>query len=283
MSLRARPWSSSTSRRRRSGRRPPAARAGDQRVQHPYAVGAVPALLRRRSSFARVRGHALRPARRVAVSGPCSQARAARLVHRRARRPAGGVLLSLGAREEPDAALATIPQLMEVGRLLARLHQLARRIRRRYRTLAIQSRSSPLPGRGRARHAVRVVETPLPPLPSGAGHGGLTPRRALFLGDRCSAILPSGLAGSGALVLDLAEAALGWMSGSPRPSAALRALTSGYQALRRLFAEERTRCSPRCGLRRGRRSAPSLHRPARRADGLRAVNSVGSPKCGPGG
>jgi Ser/Thr protein kinase RdoA (MazF antagonist) len=39
-------------------------------------------------------------------------------------------------------------------------------------------------------------------------------------------------------VLDLAEAAVGWMLAAPKPASALRALISGYQALRRLVPEE---------------------------------------------
>ena len=97
-----------------------------------------------------------------------------------------------------------------------------------------------------------------------------------LIGDRCSAVLPSGLSGSGALVVDLAETAVGWMAGANRPSAALRALTSGYQALRRLLPEEKDAffaalrfAAARDGARRlaTGRSGP--------LDALRAVESVG--------
>ena len=166
---------------------------------------------------------------------------------------------------------------MEVGRLLARLHQLGEA-----HPASVQDPCDPVAllasaPEGDERDTLSgVVETPLPPLPTGAGHGGLTPRRALFLGDRCSAILPSGIAGSGALVLDLAEAALGWMSGSPRPSAALRALTSGYQALRRLFAEERDALFAALRFAAGREGARRLSTGQSGAlDWLRAVNSLG--------
>ena len=179
--------------------------------------------------------------------------------------------------EELTPALATIPQLMEVGRLLARLHQLGEA-----HPASVQDPCDPVAllascPEGDERDTLSgVVETPLPPLPTGAGHGGLTPRRALFMGDRCSAVLPSGIAASGALVLDLAEAALGWMTGSTRPSAALRALTSGYQALRRLFAEERDALFAALRLAAGREGARRLSTGQSGAlDGLKAVNSVG--------
>ena len=52
-------------------------------------------------------------------------------------------------------------------------------------------------------------------------------------GDRCSAVLPSGLACSGPLLLDVAETAVGWMGASESPSATLRAIRAAvalYQA-----------------------------------------------------
>jgi Ser/Thr protein kinase RdoA (MazF antagonist) len=142
--------------------------------------------------------------------------------------------------EERAPQDASVPQLMEVGRLLARLHQLGET---HPASVADPCDAGALLARspeGEERDALSaVVDTGLPRLPTGAGHGGLTPVRTLFIGDRCSAVLPSGVAGSGSLVLDLAETALGWMVGAACPSAALRAVTSGYQALRRLFPEEK--------------------------------------------
>jgi len=172
---------------------------------------------------------------------------------------------------------ATVPQAMEVGRLLARLHQLGEThpaaVADPCDAAALLARSPSGPDREALETAIRE---PLPPLPSGAGHGGLSPARALFIGDRCSAVLPSGLSGSGALVVDLAETAVGWMAGANRPSAALRALTSGYQALRRLLPEEKDAffaalrfAAARDGARRlatGRSGA---------LDAMRAVESVG--------
>jgi Ser/Thr protein kinase RdoA (MazF antagonist) len=129
---------------------------------------------------------------------------------------------------------------MEIGRLLARLHQLGET---HPASVADPCNPNVLLARapeGQDRSALgAVVDASLPRLPRGAVHGGMTPRCSLFIGERCSAVLPSGCAGSGALVLDLAETALGWMIGALRPPAALRAVTSGYQALRRLFPEEK--------------------------------------------
>jgi Ser/Thr protein kinase RdoA (MazF antagonist) len=144
------------------------------------------------------------------------------------------------AGEQIEAATASIPQLMEVGRLLARLHQLGET---HPAAVADPCDARALLGRaanGPERDALEAaVDAPIQPLPSGAGHGGLTPRCALFIGDRCSAVLPSGLAGSGPLALDLAETAVGWLEQAQRPAAALRAIASGYQALRRLSPDER--------------------------------------------
>ena len=140
--------------------------------------------------------------------------------------------------EELSPAEVTVPQLLEVGRLLARLHQLGET----HPASVVDSwdRESliALPD-GPERDALApVLEAGLPPLPSGAIHGGLRPQRALFIGDRCSSVLPSGVACTAPLVLDLADAAVGWALPAPRPEAALRALVSGYQGLRRLLPEE---------------------------------------------
>jgi Ser/Thr protein kinase RdoA (MazF antagonist) len=143
------------------------------------------------------------------------------------------------AGEELSPEAASVPQLLEVGRLLARLHQLGET-----HPASVgdswdkETVVAHLPAGPERDALVPVLETPLPPLPSGAVHGGLRPARTLFLGERCSAILPSGVACSAPLVLDLADAAVGWALHAPRPAAALRALVSGYQALRRLLPEE---------------------------------------------
>ncbi len=142
--------------------------------------------------------------------------------------------------EELAPAAAKVQQLLEVGRLLARLHQLGET---HPASVADPRDAADLLGRvppGAPERATLapVLEAGLPPLPSGAVHGGLRPSRALFIGDRCSAVLPSGVACSAALILDLAETAVGWLLGAKRPAAALRALASGYQSLRRLLPEE---------------------------------------------
>src|SRR5207253_2350508 len=83
---------------------------------------------------------------------------------------------------------ATVPQAMEVGRLLARLHQLGEThpaaVADPCDAPALLARSPSGPEREALETAIRE---PLPPLPSGAGHGGLSPARALFIGDRRSA------------------------------------------------------------------------------------------------
>lgn len=178
--------------------------------------------------------------------------------------------------EALDPAAATVPQLLEVGRLLARLHQLGEThpaaIVDPIDGAALASR---LPAGAEA--IAKVLAAGLPPLPSGAGHGCLGPRHALFIGDRCSAILPGGRAGSGALALDLAEAAAAWALPAPRPAAALRALVSGYQALRRLAREEADNffaalryAAAREGARRVLAGEENPHAPLRAADALGA-------------
>ena len=183
--------------------------------------------------------------------------------------------------EELAASDASVPQLMEVGRLLARLHQLGEThpasVADPCDALGLLARSPASAERDQLEPAARAA---LPQLPSGAGHGGLTPARTLFIGDRCSAVLPSGLAGSGSLVLDLAETALGWLAAAARPSAALRAVTSGYQALRRLLPEEREALFPALRFAAAREGARRLSTGRGGAlDGLRAVDSVGEPEA----
>ena len=141
--------------------------------------------------------------------------------------------------ETLDPRTARTAQLLEVGRLLGRLHRLGE--------AHPASVPEPLPCSkiaaqlGQADGALRdaLVELQLDALPSGAAHGHLGPAQALYLGDRISAVLPSGAAHSGPLVLDLARAAEAWSLGSPEPIAAIRAVVSGYQAERRLLSEER--------------------------------------------
>jgi homoserine kinase type II len=141
--------------------------------------------------------------------------------------------------ETLDPATARTPQLLEMGRLLGRLHRLGE--------AHPASVPEPLPcakiaaqlGEQDAPLRAALTEWELAALPSGAAHGHLGPGQALFLGDRSSAVLPSGTAHSGPLVLDLARAAEAWSVGSPEPIAAIRAIVSGYQSERRLLSEER--------------------------------------------
>jgi len=99
-----------------AGRRPPVARAGDQRVQHPHAVGAVPALLRAPALFrsrSRPRSSTCSPSRgirpllpgaaRRGSSSPCSGGQRAASCYP-------------GARGGADAGPGDHPALMEVGR-----------------------------------------------------------------------------------------------------------------------------------------------------------------------
>src|SRR5207248_9805104 len=117
----------------------------------------------------------------------------------RPRRARGGSLIALlgGQRaascyswppgEELAPAAATVPQLMEIGRLLARLHQLGET---HPASVADPCDALSLLGKspaGADRDALdTVARAALPQLPSGAGHGGLTPQRALVIGDRRS-------------------------------------------------------------------------------------------------
>jgi Ser/Thr protein kinase RdoA (MazF antagonist) len=153
---------------------------------------------------------------------------------------AAAACYSLPAGEELDPGGASVPQLMELGRLLARLHHLGEThpasVSNPCDVAALLDQMAPGPERDRV---VPLAQAGLPRLPIGAVHGGLRPERALFIGERCSAVLPSGLACSGPLLLDVADTAVEWMAASEAPVAAMRAILSGYQALRRLVQEER--------------------------------------------
>jgi len=173
-------------------------------------------------------------------------------------------------------ANAEPPQLLEVGRLLARLHQLgeAHPASVADPCAALLAR---LPQGGDALRIAAVLREPIEELPRGAAHGGLVPMRALFLGARCSAVLPSGFAASMPLVLDFAEAALGWAFPLERPGPPLRALLSGYQAQRKLAAEEREGLWPalrRAAAREGARRLLGLS-PGPPLVPLQAVEALG--------
>ncbi|HEY2029103.1 MAG TPA: hypothetical protein VGH20_07825 [Myxococcales bacterium] len=139
---------------------------------------------------------------------------------------------------EPAQA-ASLSQLLEVGRLVARLHQLGEthpaKVSGCTDPQALLARIPQGPLRDRL---ARALDEPLPPLPSGALHGGFGPSRALFMGERCSAVLPSGAACFGAFLLDIADAAVQFLSGATQPLATIHTLLAGYQRSRKLLPEE---------------------------------------------
>jgi Ser/Thr protein kinase RdoA (MazF antagonist) len=159
----------------------------------------------------------------------------------------------VGAGEMLDPAGATTPQLLEVGRLLARLHQIGEA-----HPAAVAPPTScadlaaRLPAGTDAERLSPALTVDFSSLPTGAAHGGIGPQQALYIGDRCAAVLPSGEAHSGPLVLDLARTAAAWALSAAEHLPALRAIVSGYQALRRLDPEEREALYPalRCAAAR---------------------------------
>jgi Ser/Thr protein kinase RdoA (MazF antagonist) len=136
-------------------------------------------------------------------------------------------------------ATARTPQLLEIGRLLGRLHRLGEAHPASVPEPVPCSKIAAQLDKHDAPLREALLELELSALPCGAAHGHLGPGQALYLGDRCSAVLPSGTAHSGPLVLDLARAAEAWSLGSPEPIVAIRAVVSGYQGERRLLSEER--------------------------------------------
>jgi len=139
-----------------------------------------------------------------------------------------------------DPARATTPQFLEIGRLLARLHQIGEAHPASVGSpLTSAELAARLPSGAEAERLVPALRQDLSSLPSGAAHGRLGPQQALYIGDRCAAVLPSGEAHSGPLVLDVARAACTWAVPAAEQLPALRAVLSGYQSLRRLDPEER--------------------------------------------
>jgi Ser/Thr protein kinase RdoA (MazF antagonist) len=141
--------------------------------------------------------------------------------------------------ETLDPAIAGTPQLLEVGRLLGRLHRLGEAHPASVPDPMPCSKIAAQLTNGDERLRSALLELDSVALPSGTAHGHLGPDQALFLGDRCSAVVPSGAAHSGPFVLDLARAIAAWSLPSREPLAAIRAVASGYQAERRLLSEER--------------------------------------------
>ena len=152
--------------------------------------------------------------------------------------PAGAACYPWPPGHAIDPLAATAPQLLEVGRMLARLHQLG----------IDHPASVPDPCDGAmlasrlpfgSDAVAEVLRRSLGPLPISALHGRPGPRQFLFVGIHAVAILPAGTACSGPLLLDLAEAMVGWALPLVDPWLALRAIVSGYQSLRRLTLPER--------------------------------------------
>ena len=158
---------------------------------------------------------------------------------------AGAACYPVGSGEALDPARATTPQFLEVGRLLARLHQLGEAHPASVpASLSCPDLARRLPAGAPAERLAPMLRTEFGSLPSGASHGRLGPQQALYIGDRCSMVLPSGEAHSGPLVLDLARTACAWALAAAEQLPALRAVLSGYQALRRLDPEERDALYP---------------------------------------
>ena len=146
----------------------------------------------------------------------------------------------LSSGESIDATRATTPQLLDIGRLLARLHQIGEAHPASVvAPLCGADLADRLPSCPESEQLVPALRVDLTALPLGAAHGRLGPEQALYIGDRCSAVLPSGEAHSGPLALDVARTACSWAMKAVEPLPAIRAVLSGYQALRRLSREER--------------------------------------------
>jgi Ser/Thr protein kinase RdoA (MazF antagonist) len=155
-------------------------------------------------------------------------------------RPPGGAVVSCYPRPPGEPLkTASLAQLLEVGRLLARLHQLGET-----HPAKVSGCTDPhvllakVPPGPLHDALFLVLDELLPPLPSGALHGGFGPSRALFMGERCSAILPSGAACFGPFLLDVADGAVQFLPGAPEPLAVIHTVLSGYQRSRKLLPEE---------------------------------------------
>jgi Ser/Thr protein kinase RdoA (MazF antagonist) len=138
---------------------------------------------------------------------------------------------------------ATTPHLLEVGRLLARLHRLGEAhpasVPDPLSAEQLLARLPQAESGGAQDRLGPLLRERLPPWPQGAVHGRFGPRQLLFVGDRVSAVLPAGVASSAPWLVDVAEALVAWALPAPEPLPALRGLLAGYQALRRLMPGER--------------------------------------------
>jgi Ser/Thr protein kinase RdoA (MazF antagonist) len=154
--------------------------------------------------------------------------------------PAAAACYGWPAGSALEPTLASTPQLLEVGRLLARLH-----IEGVYHPARVADPCgaevllSRLPSSAEGELVAEALRRPLGTLPTGAVHGRPLPEQFLFVGDHVASLVPSGTACTAQLLLDLAEALVGWALPRNEPMPALRALISGYQSLRRLNRAER--------------------------------------------
>lgn len=188
-------------------------------------------------------------------------------------RHAGAACYALGSGEPLDPATATTPQFLEMGRLLARLHQIGETHPASVPSaLSCAELAGRLPVGAEAERLAPALRQDLSSLPAGAAHGHLGPQQALYIGDRCSAVLPSGEAHSGPLVLDLARTACAWGVGAAEQLPAMRAVLSGYQALRRLNPEERDALYPALRCAAAREGAYCLI--ARKSGALAALSAI---------
>ena len=178
--------------------------------------------------------------------------------------------------DEGEAGAASVPRLLEVGRLLARLHQLGEAHPASVSDPAEPAALLPHVAAGPEKDTLaEALGQRLPSLPTGAVHGGFAPLMMLFAGDRASAVLPTGRSCAAGLLLDLCAAATQWAEGAAKPVPILRALFSGYQALRRLSPEELEavplmlrHAAAREGLRRAALHLGEPLAPLRTLDGL---------------
>ncbi|TMB05564.1 MAG: hypothetical protein E6J64_10590 [Deltaproteobacteria bacterium] len=186
---------------------------------------------------------------------------------------AGAACYPVGSGEPLDPYRATTPQFLEMGRLLARLHQLGEAHPASVPApLSCVELAGRLPLGAQAEVLGPALRTDFCSLPAGASHGRLGPQQALYIGDRCSVVLPSGEAHSGPLVLDVARAACAWAMAAAEQLPALRAVLSGYQALRRLDPEERDALYPALLCAAARDGACCLL--SGRTDALAALSAV---------
>lgn len=183
-----------------------------------------------------------------------------------------------GEHVEPQAG--NPQRWLEIGRLLARLHQLGdAHPASVHDPVNGSSLLSKLPEGPDTAALAPALGLSLQGLPEGAAHGEFGPRQLLFVGDRVSGVLPSGRAASMALLLDLAQGVAAWALPVASPLPVVRSILSGYQSMRRLVAEEREALFDVLRLAAAREGAVAM---LQGLDGdplapLRAVDALGRP------